>query len=198
MSDRRIIPAASRARVTERIEAWTETEVHRSELKKAPYNPRKISVTAKRRLRRGLKTLGLLQPIVWNKRTGNIVGGHQRLGQIDMLYGTPDYKLRVAAVELTDKQEREANVLLNNPNVMGEWEEKLLAELVEGDFDAMLAGFDDDDLAKILDEPDDDAPDQSSQLQTSFDVIITCDSEDHQVTVLEECAEKGWQCRALT
>ena len=49
------------------------------ELSPAKYNPRKISDEALGRLTKSLAELGNLQPITWNARTGNLVGGHQRL-----------------------------------------------------------------------------------------------------------------------
>jgi ParB-like chromosome segregation protein Spo0J len=44
----------------------------------APYNPRKISDHDLEALRRSMKFFGVVEPVVVNKRTGRIVGGHQR------------------------------------------------------------------------------------------------------------------------
>ena len=48
-------------------------------LKAAPYNPREIGDEAYRGLASSIEEFGLVQPIVWNRETGNVVGGHQRL-----------------------------------------------------------------------------------------------------------------------
>lgn len=69
----------------------------------APANPRTISDDARRKLRDNLKRVGLLQPLVWNRRSGNLVSGHQRLSQMDDLMGTANYHLTVAVVDLDDK-----------------------------------------------------------------------------------------------
>ena len=45
----------------------------------APYNPRKISDHDLDRLRRSLKFFGTVEPIVVNRRSRHIVGGHQRV-----------------------------------------------------------------------------------------------------------------------
>lgn len=44
-----------------------------SELTPADYNPRKITSIAKRGLRKSIQTFGYVDPIIWNKRTGNIM-----------------------------------------------------------------------------------------------------------------------------
>ena len=53
-----------------------------SELNRAAYNPRIDFIpgdTEYENLRRSITTYGMLIPVVWNKRTGNVVGGHQTL-----------------------------------------------------------------------------------------------------------------------
>jgi len=104
--------------------------IHRSQILNAPYNPRKITGDAKRRLRESLSKLGMLAPITWNKRSGFIVGGHQRIQAMDALNGTKDYSLHVASVDLDDSQEREANVLLNNSAAQGDWDLTALQSLL--------------------------------------------------------------------
>ena len=47
----------------------------------AKYNPRKNLKPGDaeyEKLRRSIETFGYVEPIIWNERTGNIVGGHQR------------------------------------------------------------------------------------------------------------------------
>ena len=48
----------------------------------AKYNPRKDLKPGDpeyEKLKKSIETFGYVEPIVWNKQTGNIVGGHQRL-----------------------------------------------------------------------------------------------------------------------
>ena len=49
-----------------------------SDLTPADYNPRQISDRALSGLRESVTRFGLVQPIIVNERTGNVVGGHQR------------------------------------------------------------------------------------------------------------------------
>jgi hypothetical protein len=114
-----------------RIESYSIEEVHREALVNAPYNPRVLSSAEKRKLKNGIKKLGLLSPPVWNKRTGNIVGGHQRIGIMDDMYGTKDYMITVAAVDLDETKEKEANILLNNAMAQGSWDIGKLGDLIK-------------------------------------------------------------------
>src|ERR1039457_1045090 len=45
----------------------------------APYNPRRIEPDQLAALRRSLRTFGAVEPVVANRRSGRIVGGHQRV-----------------------------------------------------------------------------------------------------------------------
>lgn len=135
------------------LENYELVEVVRDQLKGAPYNPRRISDAEKRKLKAGLKQHGLVAPITWNRRTGNIVGGHQRLDQLDSLTGTKNYTLRVAAIDVSDAKEKELCVLLNNPEAQGEWD----LEALRGMFDDKSLtlegmGFDGADLFRIFGE----------------------------------------------
>lgn len=127
-------------------------EVMRSEITFADYNPRKISEDARKTLRRGLKTFGLVGGIVVNKRPDKgkymLVSGHQRLTEVDAIRGYPgkDYPVRVEVVRLSDKEEKELNILLNNPNAQGEWDSDQLARLLPF-IDTDVAGLTEADLA---------------------------------------------------
>ena len=50
-----------------------------SELKPSTYNPRQISPEQLKALEDSMEKFGYIDPLVWNKRTGNLVSGHQRL-----------------------------------------------------------------------------------------------------------------------
>lgn len=126
------------------IDGGIYTVMKRSELKGAPYNPRIIDEVAAKRLRDSIKrTGGLIQPPVWNKRTGNLVAGHQRLEQQDKLEGTPDYQLTVCVVDWPLEKEIEANIALNSPLLQGEYDIESLGELLSSeDIDLHNAGLD--------------------------------------------------------
>jgi hypothetical protein len=76
--------------------------------------------------------VGLLGGIIWNKRTGNLVAGHQRVSILDSLEGTADYLLIVDMVDLDEATEREQNVFLNNKEAQGDWDLAKLGQLFKG------------------------------------------------------------------
>jgi ParB-like chromosome segregation protein Spo0J len=89
-----------------------------SELKPASYNPRKISDEALAGLEKSLGQFGYLQPIIWNKRSQNVVGGHQRL---KVLEKQQQKEVDVVVVDLDEIQEKALNISLNNPEIQGMW-----------------------------------------------------------------------------
>lgn len=129
--------------------------VKRSEIKNAPYNPRLIDEPAKEKLRSSLEEHGLVEPLVWNKKTGNLVGGHQRLEQLDLLEDGTDYELDVSVIFVDEREEAIINVQLNNPNLQGDWDVDLLADMkldMGIDFEEM--GFDQLDVDFLFDGDD--------------------------------------------
>lgn len=123
-------------------EKYEIVQISRRELKNAEYNPRKISDSARDKLKNNIKKVGLLDPPVWNVRSGNIVSGHQRIAILDSLNRTQDYKIRVAKVDLDQKTEKEQNIFFNNQAAMGEWDIGQLEKILKEDIDYERAGFD--------------------------------------------------------
>lgn len=57
-------------------------KVNITKLNPAEYNPRKDLKPGDKeydKLKRSIEEFGYVEPIIWNNRTGRIVGGHQRL-----------------------------------------------------------------------------------------------------------------------
>jgi ParB-like chromosome segregation protein Spo0J len=108
--------------------------LHRSQIKRAAYNPRSIDDWAAKKLRQALEKFGLVEPLIWNKRTGNLVGGHQRLTALDTLDahdgGTGDFSLDMSVVDVTEKREKALNVVLNNPTLQGDYDLGALRALI--------------------------------------------------------------------
>ena len=108
--------------------------INRSQIKNADYNPRIMDNEAKKRLKKNIRQHGLVSALTWNERTGNLVGGHQRLEQLDALEKNGDYDLVVCVVDVDEREEARLNVLLNNPSMQGDWDLDKLAGMTE-DFD---------------------------------------------------------------
>jgi DNA modification methylase len=93
-----------------------------AELEPAPYNPRTIGKKALDGLRASVKRFGLVQPLIVNKRTGHVVGGHQRL---KLLADEGVEETQVIVVDLGDRDEKALNVSLNNKHITGDFTDDL-------------------------------------------------------------------------
>lgn len=127
-----------------------------STINPAPYNPRKDlkpGDPAYEKIKRSLDEFGTVEPLVWNRRTGNLVGGHQRL---KILVSRGEIEVPCVVVDLEIEREMALNIALNK--VQGDWEEALLADLIQDltqyGADLTLTGFDEQDLYDLLRQAD--------------------------------------------
>ncbi len=114
------------------------------EINPAVYNPRKDLKPGDpeyEKLRKSITEFDMVEPLVWNKQTGNLVSGHQRLKILKELRID---KVEVSVVDLTEVKEKALNLALNK--ISGEWDFPMLKDLLEeldtGDFDVEITGFD--------------------------------------------------------
>lgn len=133
------------------MERW-----ERSAIKLHPKNPRIISEGARKKLKGKMAEVGLLQPLIINRTTGYLLGGHQRLASMDSLErykpGKNDYSLDVAVVEMDSKAELEMLSFLNNVSAQGQWDLDQLASMaVEDGVDFEGMGFDKVDIEMMFD-----------------------------------------------
>ena len=131
--------------------------VPRASLVNADYNPRRISPASKARLKANIKEVGLLGPaIVWNRRTGNVLSGHQRLAVLDALEEESggDYSLEVTVVDFAPKREREQNIFMNSQDAQGEFDVDAVINMLTDDelgIDPAKAGLDRITVEAMLD-----------------------------------------------
>lgn len=88
---------------------------------------------------------------VWNERTGNIVGGHQR---VQVLKEIGETEIEVSVVNLSLKDEKQLGLALNK--IKGKWDYEKLADVfrsLEG-ADLTATGFSADEIAILLEEDD--------------------------------------------
>lgn len=137
-----------------KYQGFTIERVHRSKLNPAPYNPRYIDRSSRAGLRKSIDLDGLVETLVWNRRTGNLVSGHQRLSIIDEKEGGTDYELDVAVLDVDEVRERQLNVRLNSLTIQGGFDQAALEELIastEG-IDLHALGFSQAELDQLLPE----------------------------------------------
>ncbi|MGY6262824.1 hypothetical protein ACW73Q_02845 [Faecalibacterium duncaniae] len=165
-----------------------EFEVKRiADMNRAAYNPRvdlRPEDEEYQAIERSLKRHGLVQPIVWNRRTNTVVSGHQRL---TVLEAQGETEVTVSVVDLDDIQEKELNVALNK--ITGEWDDdKLSVILNELGEEATDTGFTLPEIDVLRDElksyfddvtaPDEEEPTEDPE--ESFLLSLTFDAADEK------------------
>lgn len=138
----------------------------------ADYNPRKDLKPGDadyEKLKRSLVEFGYVEPVIWNKTTGRVVGGHQRL---KVLLDMGITEVECVVIEMDEEKEKALNIALNK--ISGDWDKDklalLIADLQGVDFDVSLTGFEPgeiDDLFKatLKDGIHDDEFDVDAELQ---------------------------------
>lgn len=114
-----------------KFQKFQTERIERNKIKLADYNPRTIDKHARKKLKEKIKTGGLIDTLIWNRRTGNLVGGHQRISVLDELEGNQEYALDVAVIDCDLETEKNWNVFLNNPSVQGAYDFASLQLLID-------------------------------------------------------------------
>ena len=140
----------------------------------ADYNPRKDLKPGDpeyEKLKRSIEQFGYVEPVIWNKTTGRVVGGHQRL-KVLLYMGMTEVDCVV--VELDEEKEKALNIALNK--ISGDWDKDklalLIADLQGADFDVSLTGFAPEEIDTLFKESvkdgvKDDDFDVDAELQKS-------------------------------
>ena len=176
--------------------------VNAEDLKPAVYNPRTMSDDAMARLVKLLDAHGIVDPLIARRADNMLIGGHQRL-KANSMRATPDEKVPVVYLDVTDEQAKALNVALNNPKAQGEYDYPVLADILQeldtGEIDvAAITGFSEHDIAELmhgLDETSKDIPDLT--IGESYQVSAECETEGKQKELYERLTGEGYQCRLL-
>lgn len=133
----------------------------------ADYNPRKDLKPGDPeydKLKRSIEQFGYVEPVIWNKTTGKVVGGHQRL---KVLLDMGITEVECVVIEMGEEKEKALNIALNK--ISGEWDKDKLALLITdlqgADFDVSLTGFDPAEIDDLF-----DATNKKDVKEDDFDV----------------------------
>lgn len=152
------------------------------EMDRAAYNPRvdlRPGDDEYTNLQHSIDRFGLVLPIVWNKRTNRVVGGHQRL---TVLENTGVEEVDVSVVDLDEVREKQLNIALNKTG--GDWDEvKLTLLLDELGADAYETGFSqaeiealENDVESLVDG--DFVEQELATIEQLFNLQLTFNAED--------------------
>lgn len=101
------------------------------------------------KIKNSIEQFGYVDPIIYNKRTNTIVGGHQRYTVLrDLGYEEVD----VSVVDMDEQDEMALNVALNK--VEGEWDKDKLKDVIEQleEDKLVFTGFDDDEIDSLMND----------------------------------------------
>lgn len=142
------------------------------DLKPADYNPRKKLKPGDpefEKLKNSILEFGYVEPVIFNKRTGVVVGGHQRLEVLKHLgYNEVDCVI----IDIDENKEKALNVALNK--ISGEWDTVLLTDLLkelDGVGMASLTGFDLNELDDLFASTVYDVKDDNFDTETEIEQI---------------------------
>lgn len=167
-----------------------------AELKYAPYNPRHMSDDMFNKLKNSLTVFGYVEPLVWNRRTGHVVGGNQRLKALKEL-GVEE--VDVVVVDLPLEQEKALNLALNK--IVGDWNlpklKELLLELSETLDSLEITGFDEEEIEKLIGiDPVEETERVLGEMEHKYYILVECDTEEEQKQLIERFIAEGLRCRA--
>ena len=170
---------------------WEIVEKKIVDLILAEYNPRKLSVSEKKQLRRSIDKFGFVEPIVVNYNNV-VIGGHQRLkllkesGIENVMSSTPNRLLN-------EQEEKELNLRLNKNT--GDWN----IDLLLSNFDDILlqdVGFTVKDLKVDFGINKDEC--KQKEINSIFQVLVECDNEITQEEVFNFLKEHGYKARVIS
>jgi len=122
------------------------------EINPSKYNPRKNLQPGDpeyEKLKKSIVEFDLVELLIVNKRTGNLISGHQRLKILKEI-GTSE--VRSVIVDLPESKEKALNLALNK--ISGDWDmpklKDLLQELDTGEFDIEITGFDENEIEDLI------------------------------------------------
>lgn len=143
-------------------------------------NPRKIEPANARALKASIERFGIVELIVWNKRTGHIVSGHQRCAVLQSM-GVGE--VPVIVVDMDDEEERAAAITMNNFAIEGEFTNpinELLGSIREEDaqlYAELRMENLKDDVSKLLDKVDSKSKDLDDKINNAVEHTEEYDTE---------------------
>lgn len=173
-----------------------------ADLKVAPYNPRVELTPAHpefQAIKESVEVHGIIQPLVFSKTRGYIIGGAQRLAVLKEL-GVDE--VPVVEVEFKDlAQEKAANLALNK--ITGRWDPEKLAKLKDqGIFSKFPTGFSMAEIDAIGKRATLPTPRRASvdvgSLPKVYQVVVDCTDQNHQAEIMAHIKAQGWSARGVT
>jgi hypothetical protein len=194
-----------------------------ADLNPNPRNPRKITEKKLEMLRKSLDEFGDLSGLVFNIRTQQLEGGHQRTKALPLdsdiiitqRYDIPTRtgtvaeghvliageKFKYREVDWDEDKAKAANIAANKHG--GDWDlpliSNLLIELDHSNYNLDLTGYEQYEIASLLAPVEDiEIKEETIDLNPQFIVAIHCNSEPEMKTIFDEMTARGFSCKLIT
>lgn len=192
--------ASKELAMAKRIELWPINRLVPYEKNARTHSPEQVA-----QLRASIQEFGFTNPILVDGKDG-VIAGHGRLEAARELGLT---EVPVVVLDHLSPEQKRAYVLADNKLALNAgWDYSLLQQEVMSlnlaDFDLDLLGFDEKELAGLLDpegiddEPPPGADDPGKEYSQKFAVAVECADEAEQERVYEDLVGRGLTCRLLT
>jgi ParB-like chromosome segregation protein Spo0J len=167
-----------------------------NDLKEYENNSRTHSEEQITQIVNSIKEFGFTNPILIDNKN-LIIAGHGRLLAAKKL----DLK-EVPTIVLNNlsEEQKKAYIIADNQLAMNAgWDFEMLKNeimTIADDIDLNLLGFNEQELANIIDGLELIEPElQEQEYKEVFNVIINCEDENHQEKTYNELQEKGYECQ---
>jgi hypothetical protein len=186
-----------------------------------PQNPNRMAAEDKARMAASLAEFGDLSGVTINRRTGLLIGGHQRADVLSgadlqtedlatpepdgtvargwLVHGGRRYAVRV--VDWTEEKAKAAMLAANRFGRLGADDPEMLAGLLRelGAEAEDVTGYTADAIAELLKPECDKGADISEEqnIHEQYVIMITCRNEMHQTELLDKFLAEGLKCKAL-
>lgn len=163
-----------------------------------PLNFRTHPMVQREALRDSIQEVGFIRSVTVNRRTGNLVDGHERVWQA---LTSEQSWIDVEYVDLSEDEERKALAYLDPIGELAETDAGKLDELlreVETGSEALSQMLSDlAEEAGVIPAEDSQSPEPTIP-ETDYRIVITCDSENHQAGLIRQFERDGLKCKAIT
>lgn len=135
--------------MTDRIKALNTEMISVESLLKNPNNWRKHPEAQSEALEDSIGEHGFIDPLTWNKRSGNLVDGHERLEWANR-HGVE--ALPCVVLDLSPSQERRLIASFDKITMMAETDEKVISRILkemQAEDESLPAGWDEDEMAAM-------------------------------------------------
>tara|TARA_R100001163_G_C4996038_1_gene146886 strand:- start:33 stop:572 length:540 start_codon:yes stop_codon:yes gene_type:complete len=171
-------------------------EYKTNELKPYENNSRTHDETQIEQIVNSITEFGFTNPILIDENK-NIIAGHGRLmaAKFMDMEKVPTIELK----GLTENQKKAYIIADNKLALNAGWNYDLLKSeimAIADDMDLGVLGFDEQELANIIDGLENIEPELEDQsYQSVFNILVNCEDEQHQERVYNELIEKGYKCQ---